>query len=127
MRDGVPVTAQVAGEADREMIGALGVDIARLYTLVFALGAALAGLAGALVGSSGAIQDFVVRPNGNVVAVRAFTSAGGTPVNHIAEWNGSQWFPLGGGVPGLNGKRLLLMPNGDVLLGGERTSSSTGR
>ena len=31
-----------AGEADREMIGALGVDIARLYTVVFALGAALA-------------------------------------------------------------------------------------
>ncbi len=39
-----------AGESDREMIGALGVDISRLYTLVFALGAALAGLAGALVG-----------------------------------------------------------------------------
>jgi branched-chain amino acid transport system permease protein len=40
-----------AGESDREMIGALGVDIRSLYTLVFALGAALAGLAGALVGT----------------------------------------------------------------------------
>jgi len=40
-----------AGEADREMIAALGVDIGRLYTLVFALGAALAGIAGALVSS----------------------------------------------------------------------------
>ena len=39
-----------AGEADREMIAALGVDIGRLYTVVFAIGAALAGLAGALVG-----------------------------------------------------------------------------
>ena len=45
-----------AGEADREMIGALGVDIARLYTVVFALGAALAGLAGALVGSIQSVQ-----------------------------------------------------------------------
>lgn len=45
-----------AGEADREMIGALGVDIARLYTIVFALGAALAGLAGALVGSIQSVQ-----------------------------------------------------------------------
>ncbi len=45
-----------AGEADREMIAALGVDIARLYTLVFALGAALAGLAGALVGSVQSVQ-----------------------------------------------------------------------
>ena len=31
-----------AGENDREMIAALGVDIAKLYTIVFALGAALA-------------------------------------------------------------------------------------
>ena len=38
-----------AGESDREMIAALGVDIRTIYTLVFALGAALAGLAGALV------------------------------------------------------------------------------
>lgn len=45
-----------AGEADREMIAALGVDIAKLYTMVFALGAALAGLAGALVGSITSVQ-----------------------------------------------------------------------
>ena len=40
-----------AGENDREMIGALGVDIKTLYTLVFALGAALAGLAGSTIGA----------------------------------------------------------------------------
>lgn len=45
-----------AGEADREMIGALGVDIASLYTMVFALGAALAGLAGALVGANQSVE-----------------------------------------------------------------------
>jgi branched-chain amino acid transport system permease protein len=45
-----------AGEADREMIAALGVDIARLYTIVFALGAVLAGFAGALVGSIQSVQ-----------------------------------------------------------------------
>ncbi len=45
-----------AGEADREMIAALGVDISRLYTLVFALGAALAGLAGAMVGAIQSVQ-----------------------------------------------------------------------
>lgn len=45
-----------AGEADREMIAALGVDIGRLYTLVFALGAALAGMAGALVGTIQSVQ-----------------------------------------------------------------------
>lgn len=45
-----------AGESDREMIAALGVDIARLYTIVFALGAALAGFAGALVGAIQSVQ-----------------------------------------------------------------------
>lgn len=45
-----------AGQADREMIAVLGVDIDRLYTLVFALGAALAGLAGALVGTIQSVE-----------------------------------------------------------------------
>lgn len=45
-----------AGESDREMIAALGVDIRLLYTVVFALGAALAGLAGALVGALQSVQ-----------------------------------------------------------------------
>ena len=45
-----------AGEDDREMIAALGVDISRLYTIVFAVGAALAGLAGALVGAIQSVQ-----------------------------------------------------------------------
>ena len=45
-----------AGENDREMIAALGVDISKLYTIVFALGAALAGLAGALVGAIQSVE-----------------------------------------------------------------------
>lgn len=59
-----------AGEADREMIAALGVDIRRLYTLVFALGAALAGLAGALIG---AIQSVEVGM-GEPVLILAFVT-----------------------------------------------------
>ena len=45
-----------AGAADREMLGALGVDTRRLYAGVFALGALLAGLAGALAGPLFAVQ-----------------------------------------------------------------------
>ena len=45
-----------AGASDRMMIGALGVDIKRLYTLVFALGAALAGFAGMMAGPILAVQ-----------------------------------------------------------------------
>lgn len=45
-----------AGQSDREMIAALGVDIRMLYTVVFGLGAALAGLAGAMVGALQSVQ-----------------------------------------------------------------------
>jgi branched-chain amino acid transport system permease protein len=37
-----------AGASDRTMIGALGIDIALLFSLIFALGAGLAGFAGAM-------------------------------------------------------------------------------
>ena len=45
-----------AGESDREMISALGVNIRFLYTCVFALGAGMAGLAGAMVGVLQSVQ-----------------------------------------------------------------------
>ena len=45
-----------AGENDREMVSALGVNISKLYTFIFALGAALAGLAGALVGAIQSVE-----------------------------------------------------------------------
>lgn len=39
-----------AGVADREMVGLLGIDLQRAFTLTFAFGAALAGLAGVIAG-----------------------------------------------------------------------------
>lgn len=45
-----------AGASNREMVGALGVDIRRLYTLVFGLGAMLAGLAGVMAGPVYAVE-----------------------------------------------------------------------
>jgi branched-subunit amino acid ABC-type transport system permease component len=39
-----------AGVADREMLGLLGIDLRRVFTATFAFGAALAGLAGVVVG-----------------------------------------------------------------------------
>lgn len=45
-----------AGAANREMVGALGVNIVLIYTLIFGLGAGLAGLAGAMAGPLLAVQ-----------------------------------------------------------------------
>jgi len=39
-----------AGTSNKEMLGALGINVPRLFTLVFMLGSALAGLAGGLAG-----------------------------------------------------------------------------
>ena len=46
-----------AGASDREMIGALGVNISQLYTVIFGLGALLAGLAGVVAGPFLAVQS----------------------------------------------------------------------
>lgn len=46
-----------AGAVNREMIGALGVNIKLLYTLVFGLGALLAGLAGVMAGPILAVES----------------------------------------------------------------------
>jgi branched-chain amino acid transport system permease protein len=75
-----------AGASNRVMVGALGVDIKRLYTLVFGLGAALAGFAGLMVGpllsvevgmgESILIIAFVVIVIGGIGSVRgAFVAA----------------------------------------------------
>ena len=45
-----------AGQNDRQMISALGIDISKLYTIVFAIGAGLAGLAGAMIGAIQSVE-----------------------------------------------------------------------
>ncbi|MBO0754464.1 MAG: branched-chain amino acid ABC transporter permease [Bradyrhizobiaceae bacterium] len=75
-----------AGAANREMVGALGINIKLLYTLVFGLGAALAGLAGLMqapiltvqigMGENILILAFVVIVIGGIGSIRgAFIAA----------------------------------------------------
>ena len=75
-----------AGNSDREMVRALGVDIGLIYTLVFGLGALLAGLAGVMAGPVFSVQvgmgeqvlilTFVVIIIGGIGSVRgAFVGA----------------------------------------------------
>ena len=69
-----------AGAANRTMVAALGIDIGLLFTLVFGLGAALAGLAGAMaapllsvesgMGDGVLILTFVVIVIGGVGSIR---------------------------------------------------------
>jgi branched-chain amino acid transport system permease protein len=75
-----------AGASDREMVGALGVNIRLLFTLVFGLGAALAGFAGLMqapiltvqigMGENILILAFVVIIIGGIGSIRgAFVSS----------------------------------------------------
>src|SRR6187397_1442241 len=75
-----------AGASNREMVGALGVNIKLLYTLVFGLGAALAGLAGLMqapiltvqigMGEIIIILAFVITVIGGIGSIRgAFVAA----------------------------------------------------
>lgn len=75
-----------AGASNREMIGSLGIDINRLYRIVFAAGVALAALAGTIaapvssvypgMGNSVLIMCFVVVVIGGIGSIRgAFLAA----------------------------------------------------
>src|SRR5439155_6044240 len=64
-----------------------------------------------------------VMPNGDLIAGGTFSTAGGSPGNGIARWNGASWTPLGTGVntPAVNA--LAVMPGGDLIAGGEFSSA----
>ena len=75
-----------AGASNREMVGSLGINIKLLYTLVFGLGAALAGLAGLMqapiltvqigMGENILILAFVITVIGGIGSIRgAFVAA----------------------------------------------------
>ncbi|MBK8099538.1 MAG: delta-60 repeat domain-containing protein [Planctomycetes bacterium] len=67
--------------------------------------------------SSREVNALVVMPDGTLVATGPFTSAGGTPANGIARWNGTAWSSLGSGLNGY-GTALEVLPNGDLVVSG---------
>jgi len=77
-----------AGAQDREMVRHLGIEVDRYYTLVFAFGAALAGLAGVvLAGRNGlevAMGDSVIIPAFVIVVLGGLGSFRGAVVGGLA-------------------------------------------
>src|SRR5262249_23955914 len=78
----------------------------------------------AVGGDGGPVYSLAVPPSGDLVAGAEFSTAGGTPVNFIARWNGSAWFPLGTGVQGSQTQyfvgfvfALRVLPGGDLAVG----------
>ena len=95
-----------AGSTDREMVEALGIDVRTLFAIVFALGAALAALAGMIaapvqsiypgIGEDILIVSFVVVVIGGIGSIKgAFV---GAMLIGLADTFGSILFPIGSGV-----------------------------
>ena len=91
-----------AGASNREMATAMGVDIRRLFTAVFALGAALCALAGAMLGPILAVQvgmgenililAFVVIVIGGIGSIRG--ALVGSLLVGIVDTSGRAFLPL---------------------------------
>ena len=73
-------------------------------------------------GVGGRVAALAVLPTGELVAAGSFQTAGGTPANHVAVWNGSVWSPLGAGLSDDVGS-LAVLPNGRLVAGGRYSSS----
>jgi branched-chain amino acid transport system permease protein len=90
-----------AGVDDRDMLSALGVNVSRLFILVFALGAGLAGLAGVVGGSALSISpgedSRYLLSSLAVVIVGGMGSLGGAAIGALliglAEQYGLAYFP----------------------------------
>lgn len=79
--------------------------------------------AGPIFGMDNEVLALTVRLNGDLIAAGMFSSAGGTPVNRIARWDGANWLAMGN----MNNIvwALTTMPNGDVIAGGQFTATSS--
>src|SRR2546428_7934646 len=95
-----------AATVDREMLGALGVDVSRLYTEVFMFASWLAGLGGALAAPTVAVA---LGMDGDVL-ITAFVVV---VIGGLGRLTGGVLSPLpGGGAPAF---RVLLFPAGVVV------------
>ena len=56
----------------------------------------------------------LVLPNGDLVAGGSMTTAGSSPADRIARWDGVSWQAMGSG-PGALVQALAVMPNGDIV------------
>ena len=71
------------------------------------------------VGSTGneSVRSISTLPNGDLIVLGSFATAGGVAAANIARWNGVAWFPLGSGISGSLVTQCTL-PNGDIIAGG---------
>lgn len=75
-----------------------------------------------LPGANAEVDALALDTNGNLYAGGLFTNVGGVDANHIAEWNGITWVPLGSGINGLV-ISLAFDSSGNLYAGGNFTTA----
>jgi len=75
-------------------------------------------------GLDGPVRTLIELPDGDLIAAGDFVNNGDftQQLNLIARWDGTAWQPLGAGLsgdPGASVRALLLLPNGDLVVGGD--------
>ncbi|HMS09720.1 MAG TPA: hypothetical protein PKE66_09565, partial [Pyrinomonadaceae bacterium] len=76
-------------------------------------------LGSGIEGPSGGIPiSMALSSNGDLIVGGNFTSAGGSPANYIARWNGASWLTLGTGIGGVVWG-VGAAPNGDIYAVGQ--------
>ncbi|HET6567932.1 MAG TPA: cohesin domain-containing protein [Rhodothermales bacterium] len=73
-------------------------------------------------GMDNSVEALQIDASGSVFAAGSFTMAGDLSVNHIAEWDGTAWSTLDGGVGGVV-HALALDANGNLYAGGDFTTA----
>lgn len=79
-------------------------------------------------GFDGPVRALCELPGGDLIAAGDFRHDGtlARPLDLIARWDGTAWQPLGeglGGAPGVAVRALHVLPNGDLLAGGDFTTA----
>lgn len=68
------------------------------------------------------VHAIAVGQDGSIFAGGYFTTAGGVQANYIARWDGTSWYPMGGGMNG-RVRALTFGPGGSLYAGGDFTSA----
>lgn len=70
-------------------------------------------------GVDGDVYALAALADGSLVAAGRFGTAGGAPAQRIARWDGAVWSPMGTGLITYAVRALRVLPNGDLLAGGD--------
>jgi Tol biopolymer transport system component len=120
---GIVLALAADGQGDLVAGGAFLDDSTALRPSYVAERDGASGAWSSLDGGTNAHVRALVYDGSHIYAGGDFTSAGDTPANYIARWDGSNWQALG---PGVNGPVMALAIAGDYLYVGGRFSQAGG-